>query len=96
MAAPGDAHLTVVTDLAGLRAGHGEGCNAALQACQQAVARLLALSMAPGQRVHWAYHFVDSGLPPHAFTKVADFVRFAGTAPAYIARCLTQLLLKGA
>ncbi|KAK9844144.1 hypothetical protein WJX81_005891 [Elliptochloris bilobata] len=76
--APVDAHLTVVLDLATFAAGREEDTGPVLLACQRAVARVLALCLAAGQQAQWTYRLVDSRLPPHAFTQVAEYIKFSG------------------
>ena len=89
MATPGSAPLTLLIDLASFTGRRcpdvsGSDGSGAQHACQQAVAHLLALSLAGQPGARWVYHFVDSRLPPHAFTRVAEFVKFAGVAqPTY-------------
>jgi hypothetical protein len=89
MATPGDAPLTLLIDLASFvgrphdNVG-GETGSGALHTCQQAIAHLVALWLAARPGASWVYHLVDSRLPPHAFTRVADFVKYSGAAsPTY-------------
>ncbi len=89
MATPGDAPLTLLIDLASfvgrpLNEAGGDTGSGALRVCQQAVAHLVALWLAARPGASWVYHLVDSRLPPHAFTRVADFVKYSGAAsPTY-------------
>lgn len=85
MATPGDAPLTLLIDLASfvgrpLNEAGGDTGSGALRVCQQAVAHLVALWLAARPGASWVYHLVDSRLPPHAFTRVADFVKYSGAA----------------
>ena len=76
MAMPGDAQLTVVLDLATFANGCREvdAC-AALRACQRTVARVLALCLEDGSQLQWLLRFVDSRVPPHAFTRVTELMK---------------------
>ena len=75
MATP-DGHLTVVLDLATFANEGWSGiAYAALQACQRIVARVLALCLVTGTRPQWLFCFVDSHVPPHAFTLMADLMK---------------------
>ena len=78
-ATPSDAHLTVVLDLAPFASGSRDiAVCAALRACQRVVARVLALWLGKGTGLRWLFRFVDSRVPPHAFTCVADLMKASG------------------
>ena len=75
-ATPSGAHLTVVLDLAPFASGSRDvAICAALRACQRVVARVLALWLGEGTGLQWLFRFVDSRVPPHAFTRVADLMK---------------------
>lgn len=83
MATSDDAHLTVVLDLATFANGGRDGVAcAALQACQRVVARVLALCLADAKRPQWLFRLVDSRVPPHAFTCVAELMKASGAGQA--------------
>lgn len=82
-ATPGDAHLTVVLDLAPFASGSKDvAVCAALQACQRVIARVLALCLRKGTGLQWLFRFVDSRVPPHAFTCVADLIKASSAGRA--------------